>query len=427
MSTISGATLSTISSILKDDWMGPIRETLNHSVLLLHRITQTSEYTSGSRAYIPLHTKRNRGVGSRAEASSDAVTNLPQAGKQGYKSAVYGMQYHYASVEFTGPAIAAARDANGSFARLVETEVNGAITDAQRDMNRQCFGSISGSIATILAVPGATHPDGAVLAANEYHVSDIRHFQIDDAIDIVDNSPLGTLINTQEILVTAFNENRSTIFLSSSGIGTPTASNFIVRRRNYMNEMFGLEDLVNDGNPALALASADSIERFVGGIDRTTAGNEFWKSREFDHNNARFGDSLFRQATDYTERYTQGKTSIHITTYEIYNEYGYSLLPDRRFNTSGSRFTMLDGGFEALDYNGVPVVKERDCPTGLIYSLDESSIMMLLMSDWDWMDKDGSMLARVPGKDAYGATLFTYRNLATDDARRNVLTKNVKV
>lgn len=36
------------------------------------------------------------------------------------------------------------------------------------------------------------------------------------------------------------------------------------------------------------------------------------------------------------------------------------------------------------------------------------------MSDWEFMDEDGSVLSRVGGVDAYEATLFKYHELTTD-------------
>jgi hypothetical protein len=36
------------------------------------------------------------------------------------------------------------------------------------------------------------------------------------------------------------------------------------------------------------------------------------------------------------------------------------------------------------------------------------------MSDWEWMQEDGSVLNRVANKDAYEATMFIYHQLTTD-------------
>ena len=58
---------------------------------------------------------------------------------------------------------------------------------------------------------------------------------------------------------------------------------------------------------------------------------------------------------------------------------------------------------------------------GGIYFLDESSLELYRMSDFDWMDKDGSVLSRVAGVDAYEAVLYKYATLGTGCANNNTL------
>lgn len=432
MSAISGATLSTIASILKEDYKGPINEMLNHKILLMHRLNQTTEYTQGKRAFVPLHTKRNQGLGSRQEASSDASTTLPRAGKQGYDEAVFGMAHHYGAVEFTGVAIDAARNAEGSFARLVESEVEGLLRDAQRDMNRQCFGGKSGKLATIVSIPGGTNTvDASTNAVDEFQVDDLRFIAVGQELDIIQAASLGTVLNSTLMVVIAIDDTNNTFRVDNNVggpaiFGTTVATDFFVRKGNYGNEMFGLSDLVSNVNPASLPSGYSAARKFYGSIDRSDASKAFWKAKVVDKGNTAFGDKIFRDMINEIERFSQGQISIFITTYELYDAYGTQLLVDRRYNTQGSMFQKLDGGFEYLDYNGTPVVKERDCQNGTIYGLDESSLMVLAMTDWDWMDKDGAMLARVPTKDAYGATLFCRKELGCRDVHANTKTINVK-
>ena len=41
------------------------------------------------------------------------------------------------------------------------------------------------------------------------------------------------------------------------------------------------------------------------------------------------------------------------------------------------------------------------------------------------MDEDGPVLSRINGRDAYGATMFTYRELATDRPANHTVLKNI--
>ena len=82
-------------------------------------------------------------------------------------------------------------------------------------------------------------------------------------------------------------------------------------------------------------------------------------------------------------------------------------------------FRSMDGGFEALDYNGKPLVVDRHMRPGGMYFLDESTLELYRMSDFDWMDEDGSVLSRVAGVDAYEATLFKYSTLGCSACNNN--------
>jgi len=103
-----------------------------------------------------------------------------------------------------------------------------------------------------------------------------------------------------------------------------------------------------------------------------------------------------------------------ITTQAIRREYLDIMQTDRRnVNTM-----TLDGGWEALDYNGVPMlVDEFDAIDGEVYFLTTKDLAVFRMSDYDWMTKDGAVLSRVANYDAYEAVLFRYAEMGC--RRRN--------
>ena len=107
---MAGANLSTLSTILKEYYLGPVTEQLNNEVLLLSRLEAKSEDLVGKRAYVPLHWGRSGGVGARSEAAA-----LPSAGKQQYERAVYDLKYLYGRVEVTGPSMAKTKNEAGAF------------------------------------------------------------------------------------------------------------------------------------------------------------------------------------------------------------------------------------------------------------------------------------------------------------------------
>jgi hypothetical protein len=85
----------------------------------------------------------------------------------------------------------------------------------------------------------------------------------------------------------------------------------------------------------------------------------------------------------------------------------------------------LDGGFKAVDFNGIPLVPDRDCRKNRIYYVSPESLKIFRLSDFDWMEKDGAVLNRVANGDAYEATLFHYGNLGTIARNANGLLDDI--
>jgi hypothetical protein len=102
-----------------------------------------------------------------------------------------------------------------------------------------------------------------------------------------------------------------------------------------------------------------------------------------------------------------------ITTRALRREYLELCQADRRTVNSME----LDGGWKALDYNGVPLMVDNDAIDGEMYFLTLKDLQLYRMSDYDWMTKDGAVLSRLSGYDAYEAVLFRYAELGCN--RRN--------
>jgi hypothetical protein len=72
----------------------------------------------------------------------------------------------------------------------------------------------------------------------------------------------------------------------------------------------------------------------------------------------------------------------------------------------------IEGGFKALSYNGIPIVADRFCQTGMMYFFNTENIKLYQLGDWQWMEgDDGKILHQLPGKPVYTATLVKYAEL----------------
>ena len=62
----------------------------------------------------------------------------------------------------------------------------------------------------------------------------------------------------------------------------------------------------------------------------------------------------------------------------------------------------------------------------MAFFLDESTLFRLCLSDWDFIDDDGSILHRATdGTAAFDAILFYYSNFACDDPRNNLVLRDL--
>ena len=81
----------------------------------------------------------------------------------------------------------------------------------------------------------------------------------------------------------------------------------------------------------------------------------------------------------------------------------------------------LESGFRALEYNGQPLVPDKDCPDKHMFFLDTSVMSFQKKGDWDWMDMDGAIWSRVTNKEAYEATIVLESNLVTGARNRSAV------
>jgi hypothetical protein len=70
----------------------------------------------------------------------------------------------------------------------------------------------------------------------------------------------------------------------------------------------------------------------------------------------------------------------------------------------------LDRGFQELDYNGVPFLKDVDAPPAAVFVLTSEYVQNGVVTPLSWMEEDGAMLKWDPGYAAYKAVMREYGN-----------------
>jgi hypothetical protein len=405
---MAGQTLALFDDVLKYDYLPTIRKQINGSTVLLSRLEKNEEDIGGKNAVVALHVGRNSGIGATGDGGA-----LPTAGRQQYDNALYKVKYNYGRMQLTGPTIAAARKDKYAFVRATDSELKGTVEDMKDDVNRQLFGDGTGTLALVNGDPGTA---STTLTVDN---PGTMYFSKGMIIDIVDpaSTTAGDARGTATGLTVSAKASATTLTMSAI-LGDAVADNDVVcRKGNYLNEMMGIKGIISDSDPRSAVSALD-----VGGINRATAGNEFWKANVVGNSGTarKLTLDLMQYAWDMGEE-EGGEVTLILTSRTQRRKYLALVKADGRFvNTM-----KLDGGFDALEYNGKPLVVEKYCPPDLMYFMDESTMAFYRMSDFEWMQSDGAILSRISGYDAYEAVLYIYATLGCGAPNKNTVLKDL--
>jgi hypothetical protein len=393
-----GATISTLSNILKDLYKGPVQEQLNNDVWVLQNLARGSNIELvGNTAYIPLHTQRSKAVGSRPENGT-----LPTAGNQVYNRASFDLKYHYGTIEVTGPSMAKTKSDAGAFLRALESEMEGILTDLKYDLARQFYGDGTGRIAQCGTTTAANL---VVLGSAEMVQKGFLHVGMEVIIGTQADVDAVTGGSNAARTITAVDETAGTITIDGAAV-TTTSSHYVFRHGSVADgvsyEMDGLQKMLG------------TAAGTVGGINET--GNAFWAPNRITGSTVTM--NKFQEAKNRIQvkgGAKNGSGLLVLTDLSVQNQYANLLQSQVRYvNTID-----LKGGFNVLEHNGVPIFADHLAPWGNIYFIDSKHLFLVDNDDWFWLDEDGDVL-KWTGRDAWTAVIARYLNMGTD--RRNVHT-----
>ncbi len=440
------ATLSTYSEVLKTFYLPAIQEQLNHGTILSDLLDVNEEDISGKDAKIECHYGRSSGTGARADGAA-----LPTATYQKYITATVPMKYMYGRIYVTGPTMAATRDERGAYAKALDSEVRGITRDLKQEVNRMLWGCGWGMIARLssqsssvtITCPkkyrgNATWGDGFGTTFGSKYLDERPDCVLVEPDDLSGTS-CTYVVRTVDGAVSAITKGTDYDTITVTDPGGPSEGDWFVRPASFALwtangnaqrlEMMGLRGIVTDQNmEEIMLYDATNTPQLAGdglwvdalqGLSSETY--SWWQANVDIHSSGRYKGqraltlNLMDTMFDTVEE-KAGKDygpDLILTTRPLRREYTDLCRTDRRFvNTM-----ILDGGWKAIDYNGIPLTVDNDAIDGEIYFLTTKDIQIYRMSDYDWMDKDGSIMSRISGVDAYEAILFRYAELGVK--RRN--------
>lgn len=407
-------TITNADAVLQNYYLPVVREMVNQRAILLfgyspaeldqgsgsfnaangetmdyHGISRDADQVefAGRQWVIALHTSRNESGTARAEGGT-----LPTPGQQGWADLIDKIRKLYKQIQITGFALEVSERSVGAYLRLLEAETVGAVNDLRKDMNRQAFGDQRGTLCQITA-------DGV----NTVTVDNLQYLRVGMIVDLINQSTDAVLASQRTI--TAITTATRVVTYSGTDVAAVAGTHVLCVEGNWKNEINGLRNITR----------SDLSQNYIlHGIDSSVAGNEYWKAKQQDGGNVTFDEDQGQLMLDQVG--AEGwETELLVTTRGIRRRYVNTLKAQKRWNDANAG--TMHGGFKYIDYNGMPLLFDDDCPKQYMFFLDIDSYLWVNLNgqDFRWMNRDGAILRKVesPDQDAYKATLYKYCDLGT--------------
>ena len=179
--------------------------------------------------------------------------------------------------------------------------------------------------------------------------------------------------------------------------------------REGFNTMFFGDGTGNSGKNWNGLGNLVEASGTVGGINRGTAGNEYWRSYE---ENTAGALTLAQMNTAYNSvSVGNDHPDMVLTTQTLYEKYESLLQPQLRYTDTKT----ADAGFQNLLFKAAPVTFDVGCTAGVMYFLN-SKYLTLVGHSGKWFSQ--TEFVRPENLDARYALIMCYGNLTVRNAKK---------
>ena len=407
------ATIATLGGILKEFYVGPVREQINQEANVRALMKSKTVSWNGQSCVIPLHTARNTGTGAIAESGT-----LPTAGNQGFAKLTVTSKFVYGRAEITGPAMASAKSSKGSFENWMAAEMDRLAQDVANIENQYAVhgGSVLGfvwekqnaapfqyagriSTTELPLILGAAATTAQLVRLDTYvAVGAATQVNTVTANSIVFNAAINTTAVPAGVVMAVVMDAASTI-IPSPATGLGVAGQF-AQEPNGITSNLGAITLYGQSKAAIAELRSNFLL-----IDPV---NDVYAALDLKRLQASF-DLLSEKGSEPDCILTHPAMRAEYTDLLVGTNAGNLMVE------SGSKGKAGDGGFAGgLGYSGIPILISRHAHKGTFYLLLKKHWGCYELDAGSWMDDDGSILKRVVNTDAYEGTWRHYYETVCD-------------
>ncbi len=387
-------TLSTADKALKSVYLGVVTEQLNTNANpLLGKINQSSANVWGKEIRKVVSVGINGGIG-----AGDETGKLPTTSSRKYLEFVSTLKNLYGAIEISDKAMRASQHSSGAFVNLLNEEMESLIKASSFNLGRMLYGDGSGTVA---------RPVSADVGDTEFAVDSVKNLMEGMLVDFVDpgNGIIEACSNNRIISIDRYSKKI-------------TVEKAITEMMDEVNSIHMSGSF--DGKEITGLGAIFNQGGSLYGVERSA---NKWLIAYNKNLNAEISDIDMQEAIDHLEE-VSGSYVDFITCssavkrgYQVYlNAYHKSI-----------ETLVLEGGYKAISYNGIPVVSDRFAREDGMYLLNTKEFTLHQLCDWQWLEgDDGKIIKQNAGYPTYSATLVKYADLICDKPNGQALIRNIK-
>jgi len=367
-------TLTTANNALQSFYLDAVAQQLNMEINpFLAQVKQHSTDVYGRDVKKVVRYGMNGGIGAGSEDGA-----LPTAGGSNYLVFTSELKNLFGTIRISDKAIKASSTDDSSFVNLLNEEMENLVKSASYNFGRMLFGDGTGKLATVSAA-----------ISDKLTLDSVKNCVDGMLIDV--RSSTGAIIAGGKKIT---NVDRSGNFINIEGDYDADAfenASFITLQGSYNLELTGLG----------ALFSSNAIY----GVNRTASPcmKPYTKTSL-----GTISEIAIETAIDTIAEDSGSKVNFIICSYGVKRALAQVLSSSRRAVDTME----LNGGYLAMNFNGIPVVADRFCPKGTMYLLNTDDFGLYQLGDWDWLKgDDGGILKQVAGAPVFEATLAKYADL----------------
>lgn len=407
--------LTLFDAVLKNVYRGPIVELLNQETYMIDQIEKSNVNNIGSfngrQVIFPVHVSRNRGRGATTDGGG-----LVTAGAQGYLDGIVTMRYFDQGIELSDMVIKQSATDEGAFVRAMSSEMDLAMTDMRKDVNRVVYGTGDGVLANCTTTQSAV----------TFAVDSGQYIAVGDTVDVLTKSSgavkgSGLTVTTVAFTGTAGTSTQANANITVSSSVSVTSADSVYLSGDRNNESDGLRNICSTG-------------RTLHSINSST--NPIWDSNVLDAANSNPSEDLFMQQAQRI-RQRSGKTiDVFVTSMGVQRRLANTYASQKRWNDAAA--TTIEGGYSAIMVSAggkpVPVVSDVDAPNGYVFSLTKGSFAWAELAAADWLsapNSGGSILHLKDGSTAgtkltvWQAWIAWYATMVCVAPHQNGVIKNI--